>query len=451
MYIPLSELLTSSARDDDHPVAVLDGQYRSLGEFRADVAGMTAALQDWQVENLLLIAEDSYAFIVGFMAGLHRGLNVILPANSLPATLDRHRGSNALVLTDMAEIEGEDVMEIRRDQPATPLAPISARDARISFFTSGSSGTPSVILKTLSSLQKEAEVLEAHWGREMDGRARVLSTVSHQHLYGLTFKIIWSLTCGRPIVSNNYAFWEPLVEDLHHPCCIVSSPAHLNRFPPGLTVVEEHGPQMVISGAARLPFENATEARELFGVQPSEHFGSTETGVIAWRHQVSETTPWTIFDEITGGQNADDLLKVRSPFLDDNEWFQLADLVEFVDDKRFFLRGRVDRVVKVDGKKVSLMEVEAALVATDWVHDVAVLKLSDQRESLAAVVKLTEVGQAERDEIGNFRLGRKLRERLSVSLDTSSLPRRWRFVDVIPSNPQGKRLKADLEVLFSAD
>src|SRR6185312_17141298 len=80
------------------------------------------------------------------------------------------------------------------DAPAEPM-PLAVERSRIDFFTSGSTGEMKRIEKSAALLEREAHVLDRLWG-ELLADARIYGTVSHQHIFGLTFKVMWPLLAG---------------------------------------------------------------------------------------------------------------------------------------------------------------------------------------------------------------------------------------------------------------
>jgi len=73
--------------------------------------------------------------------------------------------------------------------------PLDEAAARLVVFTSGSTGEPVAIEKRLDQLAREVEALEAAFGADA-GTATVHGTVSHQHIYGLLFRVLWPLASG---------------------------------------------------------------------------------------------------------------------------------------------------------------------------------------------------------------------------------------------------------------
>ena len=71
------------------------------------------------------------------------------------------------------------------------------------LFTSGSTGVPQAIPKKLSQMSREVATLETQFG-ELLGVADISTTVSHQHIYGLLFNVLWPLVAGRAIHARSF-------------------------------------------------------------------------------------------------------------------------------------------------------------------------------------------------------------------------------------------------------
>ena len=107
----------------------------------------------------------------------------------------------------------------------------------------------------------------------------------------------------------------------------------------------------------------------LFEQLPIEVFGSTETGGIAYRQQHSSHELWQLFDGVQAELNQEGCLKLQSPNIAidpdaNNSWYQTADACRFHSATQFELLGRTDRIVKIEEKRISLVEVEQRLEAT---------------------------------------------------------------------------------------
>jgi acyl-coenzyme A synthetase/AMP-(fatty) acid ligase len=224
---------------------------------------------------------------------------------------------------------------------------------------------------------------------------------------------------------------------------LVTSPAHLTRLG-GLSAMAR--PALMLSAGAPLPMSAADEAERLFGVVPTEIFGSTETGAMASRTARFDV-PWSPLPGAAVGCAGDGLLALEAPWVDGVHLG--ADTVSVAADGCFHLHGRADRVVKVEGKRVGLAAVEAALCALPQVADAAVLVLAGGRDQLAAAVVPSALGSEELARLGPFRLGRRLRASLAERLEPLARPRLWRFVAELPRTDMGKRPDAAVAALFS--
>ena len=448
--VSLSDLL-AGARPDTHCVALKDHRQITLARLRADVSHNAQRLSARSIRHGAVVCEDGYWFLVGLLALVKIGADVILPPNSRAGTLRGLAHELDVLLTDSGA--GEVASRVALESSETEAAPMrfDVANSRIDFFTSGSTGEMKRVTKSLTLFEREAAVLEQMWGAEL-GDAPVFGTVTHQHVFGMTFRIMWPLLAGRPYHSEFHVAWEPLLALLNGPAMIVSSPAQLTRLAGLAPVALANRPRIVVTGGAPLPPDAAIEAREIFGCIPTEFFGSTEVGVVAWRCGATQPALWQPLPTVEVASAADGVLMLRSPHasphVSGDGWCEQPERISFAPDGRFLLEGRIDRVVKIEGKRVSLQRLEREIATLAWVEEAAVVHLGDRRAYLGAVVKLSAAGNTEIQRLGKFRFERMLRRELSSTEDLSVLPRRWRFVDSMPMDGLGKRRVRDVVALL---
>jgi acyl-coenzyme A synthetase/AMP-(fatty) acid ligase/3-hydroxymyristoyl/3-hydroxydecanoyl-(acyl carrier protein) dehydratase len=431
--LPLS-LRFAAEGNDERVVATTRERAVTFADFRSDVACNAARLRAIGCRRGLLATTDGYGMAVGLFALLHAKAVAVLPSN--PLATDRQAFNADVVLSDEF-LQPAD----RRSGPVDVLDPAGSR---IEIFTSGSTGQPKLVAKTLLEMETEAAAIENALGHAASG-ATVFGTVPHHHLYGLTFRLFWPLSTGRRLMTQTYAFWESLAADLVPQAVLVTSPAHLMRIPP-LPALREAKLAMVLSAGAPLPSESAAAAAAALGCPVTDIFGSTETGSIAHR---ASGSPWRPFPGVAIRRLEDGRLSVRSDHLGGDAWHETADLVSPLPEGSFELLGRADRIVKIEGNRISLTDLEARLAASPLVEQAAVVALETDPVSLGAAVVLTAEGRAQLQQIGAFRLGRSLRRGLAEALAPGGLPRHWRFVPSLPVANLGKRRNADLAALFA--
>ncbi|MEZ8358031.1 AMP-binding protein [Vibrio splendidus] len=454
-YISLSELLSQN-RAPESIVCFDDNSEITWQTFNDDLSQLVHLLSSSPFQRVAICTQDSYLFSVAFLACAVSHKHIILPGNYQPCALAELNEHFDCLLVDDA-IGAVEVSEVRNIQtlldtetrePLTDNLPtIELAAIQLTLFTSGSSGTPKAIDKTLEHLDIEIAQLDKNWGDLLKGN-RVHSTVSHQHIYGLLFRILWPLCSGVPFARHNLEFPEQILSHANKQSVLISSPALLKRLKHETKPAQLAG---VFSSGGPLPTESAHQALNLLGHFPIEVFGSTETGGIAFRQQESDQTPWQLFDCIEASLNSENCIKLLSPYIDKNNWYQTADECEMVSSNQFILKGRTDRVIKIEEKRVSLVEVEKRLEQLPWISECVVIPFEEpERLILASVLILSEEGQAKLATMSKGKFWLMLRSDLRKWLEPIAIPRKYRVVDEIPLNSQGKRLTSHIEQLVKS-
>jgi len=392
--------------------------------------------------DVALYEEDAGEFAAALFGAWQAGRTPWLPGDVLPVTLQRLEPHTCLRI---GNVPGALAADEAGDPDA--LAELDPASCRLVLYTSGSTGEPEAIGKTLDQLDREVDALEAAFGTRLAG-VEVHGTVSHQHIYGLLFRVLWPLSAGRAFAPRRLAFNEQLTALGSTPLALVASPAHLKRLPAnqdwsGLS----SGLRAVFSSGGPLPPDAALDVRRLWGQAAIEVFGSTETGGIAWRAPGGEQAPWQALPGVHW-RVEEGRLHLRSPHLGHDRWLATQDRAEASPMGGFLLLGRADRIVKIEERRVSLEAIESALQDLPWVAEARVVPLPGHRLLLGAAVVPTAAGQAILDGQDRAALASRLREGLSGQVDPIAWPRRWRFIDSLPTDARGKTTQRDLLALF---
>lgn len=397
----------------------------------------------WRAQRFRRIAlhlEDAGDLAIALLAAWQAGASVLLPADALPQTRRRLAAQADLWLDALAEAADADPLN---------AAALDLDQCRLSLCTSGSSGEAKLIDKSLRQLSNEVDALEALWGAAL-GDALIVGSVAAQHIYGLLFRVLWPLCAGRPFLRRA----QPFPEDLqraslaHAPgFAWVASPALLKRMGDNLDWPALRAVRQVFSSGGALPAEAAQGLRERLGQWPTEIYGSSETGGIAWR-QGGE--PWQPFAGVELGLNEDGALKLSSPYLPAGHVEQTADAVQLAADGRFILRGRLDRIVKLEEKRISLPMLEQALGTHEWVAEARLGVIQQGRAALGALLALSPAGVHALRNQGRRAVTETLRRHLAGHCEAIALPRRWRLLPQLPYSSQGKLAQAVVEALLAA-
>ncbi|MEJ2791891.1 AMP-binding protein [Iodobacter sp. LRB] len=444
-FISLDRLLFTG-RESTFPLAKNAAQMIDYGSFSRDVARWQHAFRLHSGSRFALYFNDSATFAAALLGAWHAGKCVCLPSDTLPATLqklqettDGFAGDFPAALSPISATE----------YAATSWQVLNLNAVMLVVYTSGSSGEPCAIPKKLSQLVSEVAALETCFSKQSAG-ATVLATVSHQHIYGLLFRILWPLSAGRVFDTERLVFPEDIAAALSDASpaatILVASPAHLKRLPEQLNWQTE-SLRAVFSSGGPLPAEALPACRNLLGSAPFEIYGSSETGGIAWRQrQQDHQTAWRTLPGIAI-RVENETLFLRSPHLSNNDWQAGNDRVSLTPNG-FELLGRSDRIIKIEEKRVSLSAMEQALLATQLLDEVRLIALPGSRLSLGLIACPNEAGWRLVDEQGKKALNQALRNALAESSEASALPRRFRYIWALPSNTQSKTTHAALLALF---
>ena len=424
------------------PAAVhADGTVTTRAELARRVSAAAAALADMPAGSRIAVNADApHDFAVLLSAVLWRDCVPVLFAGrgamhetladeyDAVLTTESHRSfPKPALVADFAENPCP-ASELRAPEAERPLV----------LFTSGSSGTPKRIEKTVGLMSREAVITQRLFGRHLEG-AVIAATVDPRHLYGLTFAVWMAMTTGTPVADARTVYQEQLLE-FDRPVALVTTPTFMRMLD---TALERPRIAFCLTAAGVLDDEALSRMHAWTGVAVHEIYGSTETGVVASRrHDAGRMNPaWTLIDE-GGLEETEQGWRLASPLLPQGS-ILLDDLLEMSSDKVFRLLGRRDRIVKIGEIRLSLTEIERVV-----------------KEALGLEIRALSVKQAGRTVIGAVceRTSPGWRGRcpnriettaaLAGRLDPLARPRLWRHVADWPTDAQGKVVVPMLAELF---
>lgn len=257
----------------------------------------------------------------------------------------------------------------------------------LGFATSGSTGEPKIISKTQNEIYPELEFwkefvaaidLAPTRSQNVSGR-KLLAGIPLCHIYGFLWGFALPHSWNLPTVSAN-TLGEILQSLATGEIGLwITVPSQLKAIRDYLKP-DKHSTNggVVVSSGSRLDCELARWIQETLHCKIIEIYGSTETGAIGYRYPAeSEKTHFLPFVE---GRIENECLVIRSPLvhpdlrsLDGS--FRLEDL-GVIENDGFTYKGRSGRIVKRNGKRVHLDQVEKALMDTGLFEDVVAVDLA---------------------------------------------------------------------------
>ena len=410
-----------------------DGEAISRREFVKDVCVAARALVGFDGQLIAIDEGQPYRFTVLLCAVAWSGCTpVLFPGRG--AQFEALQASYDAVLIDAVDAPNtypKTVLIVKSDAEPRSLEGLKTPHANhpIKLFTSGSSGTPKCIEKTVGLMDREADVTTRLFRSVTEGTV-IQSTVDPRHLYGLTFNVWFAMSAGRPMATTRRVYQEQLLT-LPSPVALITTPTFMRMLETSLAAPTL---PFVLSAGGPLSAEAKATLKAWSPSTIYEIYGSTETGVVASRaHKDSDETPdWTLIDEGALNETPEGWV-LSSPLLTKGV-LTLDDRLTVTGERTFRLLGRRDRVVKIGEVRLSLTEVERVV-----------------ERRLGLVIRALPIEQGDRTFIGavvNEKLSPQwqgaLPDRRAVTkalygvLDPLARPRLWRSVEDWPINAQGK-------------
>lgn len=239
------------------------------------------------------------------------------------------------------------------------------QSASVLFFTSGTTGNPIGVLKSSEHLMRECEV-QIEWLQQYT-LEQCLVTVPFFHIYGYLFGLAIPLSMGMDIVTKeDFLPHEILKLCQQKPTLCITNPVFIRSMLRLREDIDLHE-TLFICSSGPLESEEAVKFEQKYSTRLVQLYGSSETGGIAIRE--GGETFWTPLSGVNIHSD-EGMLSVTSPFLSHTLFdavfrplshpFQTTDIIEKVDEK-FKIIGRASELVKIGGKRLSMVEIESFL------------------------------------------------------------------------------------------
>ncbi len=311
-------------------------------------------------------------------------------------------------------------------------------EAAVVLYTNDSFGEPKGILRTNDNLEAAAQL--AQKALEVTSEDRILTTVPLYHAYGFDLGLLLALRYGATLFLEDEVAPKRIVKLLRE--------QEINLLPgtpslyAGLAKLPTAKPLKIkgaryLSGGSSLSDAVADSFCERWGIRLIPAFHTTETGLVACDKKPGGEGAASVGKPIDGvevkiGDPAvkDGVAKdagslwVRSKSValravgtsarmreksksdkthvgtaDDKGWFRTGDLARLDKTGRLFLAGREDQLVKVDGKRVALGEVESCLESFPKVQRAQARVITDPLGGPMVVASVVVHGKCGAEEI----------------------------------------------------
>lgn len=409
-----------------------------------------------------------------------RDLELMLAAAPLRALVTRPRGSEGGITSagapstpraqkgknGQASEATEEIPEIRRRLQGTlltcsvfkrPNPDVDVRPLAV-MFTSDSLGDPKGVLRTADNIDAVVDNVVETLGITVD--SRILTAVPLFHAYGWDLGLLPTLRVGATMFLEEEASARRVAKILRDQAVDVlpGTPtmySEMSRLPTAKPLKIKK--PRYLSGGSKLDTEVADSFADKYGIKLISCYHTTEAGVVAM--DLSARTPTSVGKPIAGVEvritdteggklaaNKEGLIWVRSqslspqsigPFndiefptqdelvgigqVDEDGWLRTGDIGR-LDRGRLYLAGREDDVVKVEGKRVALGEVEGCLEAFPKVKAAQARVVVDPLTGAMVVARVVTKSRCNAEEIIDY---------CARNLAPYKVPRRIEFCEQI--------------------
>jgi malonyl-CoA/methylmalonyl-CoA synthetase len=352
---------------------------------------------------------------------------------------------------------------------------IGPDDPGLIIYTSGTTGKPKGAVLTSRNLVYDARNIINIW--EISNTDVLCHALPLFHVHGLCFALHTSLLAGAHMLMLDQFSPARVIETLRKQdgpdvCTVfMAVPAMYAKLMEHIGDKKFDFPHMRLwtSGSAPLRAQDFARIHKLFGKEPVEREGMSETGMNFSNPLRGKRKPGSIgiplpalevrlVDTETGinvqsGQTGEIWLKgpaVSPGYWQKPEetaktfeqgWFKTGDLGNIDEDGYYYLTDRIKHIIITGGENISPTEIECVINQVKGVAESSVVGLVDEKwgeKVVAAVVKEPDTGVS----------AEEIQTHCKKHLHDWKCPKEIAFVEKLPRNTMGKVLKEDIKKFF---
>jgi len=352
----------------------------------------------------------------------------------------------------------------------------NSKDPALIIYTSGTTGNPKGTILTHKNLLHDARNIIHTW--EITADDVLCHVLPLFHVHGLCFALHTLLLKGAHVRMLDRFDPEIVATELSRNtgdavCSVfMAVPAMYTRL---IDYIKDKRldfshMRLLTCGSAPLLSKEFMRISRIFGMEPVEREGMSETGMNFSNPLEGKRIPGSIgkplpglqvkivdpesFTDIAPGNVGE--LWLKSPSITpgywckpeetantfENGWFRTGDLGRVDANGYYYLTDRIKHIIISGGENISAKEVEATINLLEGVDESVVVGKSDEKwgERVVAAVKLKPDVELTDSDIKDY---------CKRQLHNWKCPKELIFLDKIPRNTMGKVLKEEVKKLFA--
>ena len=399
----------------------------------------------------------------------------LVVAGSEQATIMRSIDPSLNIVVICTEKPYQALDFFRYASDTVPPVGIEPEDVGLIIYTSGTTGKPKGALLTHRNLVHDARNIISIWEiKESDVLCHALPLF---HVHGLCFALHTALIVGSHVLMLGSFSPEEVIEVLakregEYVCTVfMGVPAMYSKMVDSLgeKSLDFKHIRLWASGSAPLLVKDFKRVKRVFGKEPVEREGMSETGMNFSNPlkgvrkpgsiglplpdlQVKIVDPETFMD-VVPGQTGEIWLKGpavtpgywRKPEETakgfEKGWFRTGDLGRVDEDEYYYLTDRIKHIIISGGENISPKEVETVINQLEGVAESSVVGIPDDKwgEKVSAAVVTKPGARVNAQEIQGF---------CRKHLHNWKCPKEIVFLKELPKNRMGKVLKEEVKKSF---
>ena len=382
-------------------------------------------------------------------------------------------GLTSLVIDSQKPYQDIDVFHTAPEE-FTPIE-IGPDDPGLIIYTSGTTGKPKGAVLTSRNLVHDARNIIRIW--EISETDVLCHALPLFHVHGLCFALHTSLMAGAHVLMLDQFSPDPVIETLRqqdgpHVCSVfMAVPAMYAKLMDhiGDRIFDFSHMRLWTSGSAPLLAQDFERIHKLFGKEPLEREGMSETGMNFSNPLRGSKKPGSIgiplpalevrmVDPASGvdvkpGQTGEIWLKgpaVTPGYWQKPEetaktfeqgWFKTGDLGHLDSDGYYYLTDRIKHIIISGGENISPKEIESVVNQVAGVAESSVVGIPNEKWG-------KKVGAAGVKDPGTDMSAAEIQTHCKKHLHDWKCPKEIAFVEELPRNTMGKVLKDEVKKFF---
>lgn len=442
----LSETNFYSLKDSEEIFLIhKENKYQiSYKDFVIDIAKSLDYISKLDKDTITIFIDNAYYFITVMSAALLLKKKVNVLNNNSPKYVDKIVDDSMIYISDdeKSHVSLKNIFDGEYDEKWIDFLKSNKIDENlnVNFYTSGFTGFPKLIEKTLKQFEAEALKIIGEFGDSLKDSIFVYS-VPHYHSYGFVFDFLVPYILELKLADNRINYLETLNNfEEYKNITFITNPAFLKRIDKSSLKIKSKW--TVFSSTGALDKEVNDLCLEVFNTDAIEIYGSTEGGGMAYRKR-SEKDLWTRLKIVKLKVNENGSLFCSSGYTGEGFWVHVGDVVDMKNEDEFELLGREDSIVKIEGKRISVQQIDRQILEDKNFKDsYTIYCKSDKREYVASFIVLSDADANEED------MKKYLKDYLKGYFEKIVIPKKIYFTDSIPRNEMGKIDRKRLDAIM---